>query len=207
MYLLEITASNRVAGSLSRSLSGVFITEWCKQHLNPIVSYRDVGSAPPPHPTALVSLANYTPPEKRTAAMIAALAESDALIDEFLAADRIVIASPMYIFSVPSTLKAYLDNIVRVGRTFSLDTETFQFAGLATGKRALVITTSAAEYPVSSPMAALDFHAPYLRTILGFMGVSDVTAVSAPNQFAADTVRSHAAAKAQAELMQIAANW
>jgi FMN-dependent NADH-azoreductase len=207
MRLLEITASNRVEGSPSRSLSAAFISAWRERHPAAAVVTRDVGAAPPDHPSGFASRANYTPAADRTPEMVSALAPSDALIDEFLAADRIVVAAPMYNFSVPSTLKAYIDNIVRVGRTFAFDPATFQFTGLATGKRAVVVTTSAGDYPAGSPMAAMDFHAPYLRAVLTFMGVADVAVVSAPNQFAPDPVRSEAAAKARAELLRLVADW
>jgi FMN-dependent NADH-azoreductase len=207
MRMLEITASNRAEGSLSRSLSVGFIEAWRTRHPDATVVRRDVGTEPPDHPTAFVSAANYTPQPDRTPAMVAALAPSDALIDEFLAADRIVVAAPMYNFTVPSTLKAYLDNVVRVGRTFTFDPATFAFTGLATGKKAVVIATSAGDYPPGTPAAAMDFHTPYLRAILGFVGVTDVTIVTAGNQFTPPDVRRAAADRARAELDRLAVRW
>jgi len=207
LKLLEITASNRVEGSVSRSLSARLIAAWRSRNPDAVVKRRDVGTSPPDHPTAFVSAANYTPPAARTPAMIAALAPSDALIDEFLWADRIVVAAPMYNFSVPSTLKAYLDNIVRVSRTFAFDPDTFAFTGLATGKKAVVIASSAGDYPPGTPAAAMDFHTPYLRAVLGFVGITDVAVVTAGNQFAAEPMRSDAVRRAGDELNSLAAVW
>jgi FMN-dependent NADH-azoreductase len=205
--LLEITASNRARGSLSRDLSDYFIEHWMAANVPTSRLRRDVGTEPPAAPTGFASAANYTPPDQRTPEMIAALAPSETLIAEFLSAERLVIATPMYNFSIPAPLKAYLDNIVRVGRTFSFDPATFTFTGLATGKRALLIVTSAGDYAPNTPMAAMDFCGPYLKAILGFMGVTDVTTVSAPNQFAPPEVREQVAAAARQKLLTLASSW
>jgi FMN-dependent NADH-azoreductase len=139
------------------------------------VAYRDLAATRP----ALVDepwvAATFTPPDLRTPEMYAALAESDALIDELLDADVIVIGVPMHNFGVCTLLKCYIDQVVRVGRTFQF-TPTGP-RGLVAGKRVVVITTRGSDYS-AGPMAALDFQEPYLRTLFGFLGVEDLTFIS-----------------------------
>jgi FMN-dependent NADH-azoreductase len=207
MTLLEITASNRAEGSVSRELSTSFVAQWLGAHPSSFHVVRDVGTEPPEPPTGFASAANYTSSDQRTPEMVAALVPSEILIAEFLQADRIVIACPMYNFSIPAPLKAYIDNIVRVGRTFSFDPATFTFTGLATGKRALLIVTSAADYSAGTPMASMDFCTPYLKAILGFIGIPDVTVVSAPNQFAPTEIRAAIVDAAKRELSSLSAAW
>jgi len=139
--------------------------------------------------------------------MITALADSEQLIEELLWADRLLLGIPMYNFSVPSNFKAYLDNVVRVGRTFAFDSTTFAFQGLTTGKKALVILPSAANYTPSTPMAKVDFCQPYLQAILNFIGINDVTIVTVPNQFLSDEVRHEEIETAQTKLLHLAAIW
>lgn len=121
MKLLEIQSSARQQGSISHLLSQEFIELWTKHHLAVEHQQRDVGNCPPAHLTELWTKANYTSSEQRTPDMIAALSESEKLIEELLLADRLLLGIPMYNFSVPSTFKAYIDNIVRIDRTFSFD--------------------------------------------------------------------------------------
>lgn len=139
MKLLEIQSSVRLEKSISRALSSQFIHAWKTTNHDTQHKLRDVGTNPPSHPTELWTTANYTPPEARSLEMVRALADSEQLIEELLWADRILIGLPMYNFSIPSNFKAYLDNIVRVGCTFTYDSTTFTFQGLATHKQALVI--------------------------------------------------------------------
>lgn len=108
-------------GSHSRRLTARFMQRW--QALRPAdnVIRRDVAAAPPSPVTGQWVHAAFTPPGRREGWMRATLAESDALVDELLAADLLVIGAPMYNFGMPSTLKAWIDNIVRVGRTFGFD--------------------------------------------------------------------------------------
>lgn len=115
---LFVTASVRTEGSKSSELGQFFRDALAAKDPQATFSARDVGINPPPHPTHAYTVANYTPPEDRTPDMVETLKTSDFLIDEMLAADTLIIAVPMYNFSVPSTFKAYIDKLVRVGRTF-----------------------------------------------------------------------------------------
>ena len=105
MKLLEIQSSVRHEGSISRTLSDEFIQAWQTTHPNIQHKQRDVGIDPPAHPTALWTQANYLPPEERSPKMVAALSISEALIEELLWADYLLLGVPMYNFSVPSTLR------------------------------------------------------------------------------------------------------
>lgn len=126
--LLHIDASARPGrsdesrfGSHSRRLSAKFVEAWRAARPGDAVLYRDVGQAPPAPVTGAWVHAAFTPPDQREPWMHEALAESDALVEELLEADVIVAGVPMYNFGMPAQFKAYIDNIVRVGRTFGFD--------------------------------------------------------------------------------------
>jgi FMN-dependent NADH-azoreductase len=172
--ILHIDSSPRISQSGSRLLSRELVDACAQAFPDSAVIYRDLAAQPP----ALVDepwiAATFTPPELRTPAMHAVLGPSDLLIDELLDADLVVLGVPMHNFGVCTLLKSYIDQVVRVGRTF-------QFTpggprGRIPNKRVLVITTRGSDY--SGPMAALDHQEPYLRTLLSFLGVTDVTFVS-----------------------------
>ena len=208
MNLLEIQSSVRQEGSISRSLSDEFLQVWRMAHANAGYKKRDVGIDPPAHPTGLWAKANYMSPEERSPAMVATLTTSEMLIEELLWADYLLLGVPMYNFSVPSTLKAYLDNVVRINRTFAFDSTTHTYQGLATDKKALIITPSAGNFVVGTPLDHLNFCDSYLRSILGFIGVNDVTVVPVPDQFLrSDDIRQQALEAAQNKLVDLAKNW
>lgn len=127
-HLLHIDASARPGrsgadpyGSHTRRLSHRFVSQWKEARPDDSLSYRDVGVAPPTPVNAAWVHAAFTPPAQREAWMHQVLAESDALVDELLQADLLVLGVPMYNFGPPAPFKAYIDNIVRVGRTFGFD--------------------------------------------------------------------------------------
>lgn len=207
MKLLEIQSSVRIEKSISRILSHDFIQVWQNFHPDALHKQQDVGINPPAHPTELWTTANYLPPDSRTPEMETVLTVSDRLIEELLWADRLLLGVPMYNFSVPSTFKAYLDNIIRVNRTFAFDSANFTFEGLAINKKALVITPSAGNFAPDTPMGSMNFCETYLRSILGFIGVKDVTIIAVPNQFMSDEIRQHSIEQARAKLMDLAIIW
>lgn len=151
-------------------------------------------------------MANYTSPSKRSLAMTETLEDSEQLIEELLWAGRLLLGVPMYNFSVPSTFKTYLDNVVRVNRTFAFESINHTFTGLATGKKALVITPSAGNFAPGTPLGHLNFCETYVRSILGFIGIEDVTVVAVPNQFMPDERQQHIES-ARAKLIDLAASW
>jgi FMN-dependent NADH-azoreductase len=172
--ILHIDSSPRTTHSGSRLLSREFVDAYVQALPGTSVTYRDLATQSPALVDEAWITANFTPPELRTPAMHAALAASDVLIDELLAADLVVIGAPMHNFGVCTLLKSYIDQVARVGRTFEFTPSGPR--GLIPDKRVVVITTRGSDY--SGPMAVLDFQEPYLRTLLSFLGVADVTFVS-----------------------------
>jgi len=205
--LLEIQSSVREVGSISRSLSDEFVNIWQTVHSEAQYQKRDVGINPPEHPTDLWVKANYTLPEERSPEMIAALIHSENLIEELLWADHLLLGVPMYNFSVPSTFKAYLDNIIRINRTFTFDASTYTFQGLVKGLKALIITPSAGNFMVGTPLGNMNFCDTYLRSAFGFIGIEDITVVPVPDQFMSDEIRQHEITNARAKLMNLATEW
>ncbi len=207
MKLLKIQCSVRREGSISRSLSNNFVQALQAKNSSIQHKKRDVGLEPPKHPNQLWTKANYTPPEERSPEMTDILTESEKLIAEFLWSEQILIGVPMYNFSVPSTLKAYLDNIIRINRTFTVDHIANTFGGLAQGRKALIITPSAGNFTVGTPLDKLNFCDTYLRSVLEFIGISEVTVIPVPNQFMAEDMRQKEIEIARAKLMELAMNW
>lgn len=117
MKLLRIDSSVRIQNSKTRMLTDYFL-EKLKNNKEYSLKKRDVGINPPKFPTDAFIKANYTPETSRTQEMKNVLASSDTLIDELIDSENIIIASPMYNFSISATLKAYIDNIVRVGKSW-----------------------------------------------------------------------------------------
>jgi FMN-dependent NADH-azoreductase len=118
--------------------------------------------------------------DARTRDERAAVAFADTLIEEAEAADTIVIAAPMYNFTIPTTLKAWIDHIARAGRTFRYTAQGPE--GLLKNKKVVVVVSRGGFYTGDSPAAAMDHQEPYLRTVLGFMGLTDVTFIEVEGQ-------------------------
>jgi len=138
-------------------------------------------------------------------AIAAAIKTSDELIDEFLAADHYVFGVPMFNFSIPSTLKAYIDQILRVNRTFVVNNGGYE--GLAKNKKMLIITARGGTYQPGTPSAEYDFQEPYLRTAFGFIGITDITFIHADNLAAGDEARQQSLTAARAAIEKMLATW
>ena len=161
--------------SVSRKLTTQFAEQLRREEPGVQIVRRDVGASPVPHLTeATVGTIRGAPAESEAAR--AALDLSDALIAELKAADLIVIGAPMYNFGMSSTLKAWFDHVLRAGITFRYSEAGPE--GLVTGKKAVVIEARAGFYS-DGPAAAMDHQEPHIRTLLGFMGIQDVTFVRA----------------------------
>lgn len=175
--ILRIDASSRRGEANSRELANLFLSQWLLHEPDAQIVRRDLAEAPVPHIANETIQGYYTPAEQMTAALKTATALSDRLIAEVIEADVLLIATPMYNFTVPSALKAWIDQVVRIGRTFSYDGK--EFAGLLPGKRAFVMVAyGAGGYLDGGPFAVADFVQPYLKFLLGFLGISDVTFVA-----------------------------
>ncbi len=175
--LLRIDSSARQTGSHSRRAGDYFAAQWLARTPGGTVVRRDLSLLPVPHIAPETITGYYTPADQFTPDLAAATALSDSLIAELRAADELLISTAMYNFSVPSALKAYIDQVVRIHRTFSYDGA--QFAGLLRTQRATVVVAyGASGYASGGAMAAYDFAAPYLRTVLSFLGVADVQVIA-----------------------------
>lgn len=171
--VLVIESSARQQGSVSRQLTDEFLVQWQKAHPSDQIVVRDLAKEQVPHLDETLLGGWMKPADQQTEAEKAALARSNVLTEELLAADVLVLAAPMYNFAIPSTLKSWLDHVLRAGVTFKY-TETGP-QGLLSGKRAYVLTARGGIYSGSS----LDHQEPYLRQALGFIGVHDVSFIHA----------------------------
>jgi FMN-dependent NADH-azoreductase len=174
MNILIVSSSANGDASVSGGLAARFADTVRATDPAAHIVLRDVGANPLPHLTAETVAAIKGVPS--TEAEIEARALSDALVEELQAADVIVIASPMYNFGMSSTLKAWFDHVLRAGVTFRYTAEGPE--GLLKGKKAVVIESRAGFYS-EGPGAALDGQEPHIRTLLGFIGLDDVTYVRA----------------------------
>lgn len=172
--LLRIDASSRTEGSHSRSLADFAEARWKERNPNGKVIYRDLVKTAIPHIHNDTIAGFYTPADTMTLALKEATALSDELIAELKSADQILISSPLYNLSVPSNLKAWIDQVTRVGHTFGI-TEEGAYYGLLKGKKAYLALVKGGSY-AGTPMEAYDFQGPYLRSILQHMGI-EVTEV------------------------------
>lgn len=175
--LLHIDSSPLYGRSVSRQLTDAFVTQWKSSHPNGTVVNRDLNATPIPPVTAEWVGAAFTPEEARTPQQKELLAQSDALFSELENADEYVFGVPMHNFSVPSVLKLWIDQIARVGKAFSYGNGAPK--GLITGKKATFIIATGGIYDAQTQMASFNFVEPYLRSVFGFFGVTDVTFLTA----------------------------
>jgi FMN-dependent NADH-azoreductase len=153
------------------------VDNWRLAHPDGTVVYRDLTTTAIPPVSAAWITAIYTPDDAQTAAQQELLTLSNTLVAELQAADEYVLGVPMHNFGVPSVLKLWIDQIARVGKTFSYGSG--GPVGLLTGKKATILIASGGKYDTGSAMASWNFVEPYLRTVFGFLGVSDVTVLAA----------------------------
>ena len=174
MHILVVSSSANGDASVSNGLVGRFVDHVREANPAANVVLRDVGANPVPHLTAETVAAIKGEPT--TPAELEARALSDALVEELQQADLILIASPMYNFGMSSTLKSWFDHVARAGVTFRY-TEAGP-EGLLKGKKTVVIVSRGGLYS-QGPAAALDGQEPHIRTMLGFVGLDDVTFIRA----------------------------
>lgn len=176
MKLLHIDSSPLAEVSVSRQLTSLIVEEWRRLDPAAEIIRRDLGAEPPAHlSNELLKLVRLGEDVPVSAELRAEIELSDRLIDEFLAADVVVIGAPMYNFTVSTQLKAWIDRIARAGRTFRYTANGPE--GLAGGRKAIIVSSRGGIY--SGDRSALDFQEPYLKAILNFMGVTDVTVIRA----------------------------
>lgn len=201
MKLLHIDASPRTVRSVTRKLSAAFVSALRLNHPELQVTHRDVGHNPPPFISDAWIGAAFAKGDFNDPSMKGALHHSDELASELLACDALLIASPMHNFNVSASLKAWIDQVVRTDMTFKITEE--GPIPLVRGKKVLVVT-SRGGYVAGT---AYDFQEPYLRTILGFIGITDVTFVHAEGVNSSDKDREDAMTAASAKLIALAETW
>jgi FMN-dependent NADH-azoreductase len=179
MKLLRIDSSAR-RNSVSRQLTEKFVEAWKQQNPDGGVITRDLATTPLPLITDEWTHAAFSDLAKLTHAQQEALSISDEMVEELLAADTIVIGAPMYNLTVSAPLKAWIDQIVRVGRTFLHSPTGPQ--GVLKGKKVVVLTSRGGSFRPGTVAAQYDHQEPYLRHILGFVGLTDITFIHAENQ-------------------------
>jgi FMN-dependent NADH-azoreductase len=171
--LLRIDSSARVQGSQSRELGDYFERAWQQRFPTARITRRDVSAQPIGHIQNNTIMGMFSPPDQHTPETEAALEQSDILIAEIKAAEAVLITVPMYNFGIPSSLKAWIDQITRIGHTFSYDGKGFD--GLLKGKKAhIVIAYGAGGYTNGGGFAAANFVEPYLKFLFGFLGFDEV---------------------------------
>ncbi len=187
MKLLHLDASALGAGSVTRELSAAVVARWQATLPTLEVAYRDLDAEPVTHLTGPV-LAGADP---------AAAADAARVLDQFLAADTVVIGAPMYNFGIPSTLKAWIDRIAVAGKTFRYTESGPQ--GLAGGKQVVVASGRGSALGDGHPA---DFQEAYLRQVFGFLGIDDITFVRAEGVALSPEHRTNALAAAHAAIPQ-----
>ncbi len=172
--ILFIQSSPRGPQSYSQKVAQSMVDELKTRHPGANVVVRNLAQNPPPHVGEAFVGGLSILPDQRNPEQTAALNLSDVLIEELAAADVVVLAVPMHNFGPPSTLKAWIDHVVRVGRTVSYSQKGPE--GALKGKRAIIVVARGGVYS-DGPAKPLDFQEPYLRAILGFIGLTDIDVV------------------------------
>ena len=196
--VLIVESSARLQGSFSRQLTQQFIGQWKAAHPADHLTVRDLALNPVPHMDADLLGGWMKPETQRSTAEQASLQRSDELTDELLNADVLVLAAPMYNFAIPSTLKAWLDHVLRAGVTFKYTDTGPQ--GLLNGKKAYVLTARGGIYAGSTT----DHQEPYLRQVLAFVGIHDVTFIHAEGMNLGGDFQEKGLNHAKAKLSEVA---
>lgn len=172
--ILLLTSSPRGNASYSTQVAAEVVGDLQQAIPDTIITRRDLAHSPLPHIDENFVAALSLAPEARSAGQSAQIARSDALIDELVAADILVIASPMYNFGLPSTLKAWIDHVCRAGRTFHYSEIGPQ--GLLFGKRAILVQSRGGVYS-SGPASVHEHQEAHLRSVLALIGITDVETI------------------------------
>ena len=203
MKLLHIDSSILAANSTSRQLTARIVAKWRASHPGTSVDYLDLATHAPSHLSAdslgfrmPAGDAVLTDVQKQENAL------SEALVSQFLAADVIVVGAPLYNFSIPSQLKAWIDRVAQAGRTFKYTEKGPQ--GLAGGKTVIVASARGGVYSTSEGGRAMEHQESYLQTVFGFFGITDVRFVRAEGIAMGDTARAQALAAADIEIRAVA---
>ena len=172
MKILNLISSPRGAESFSIKLGNAIVAKLEAANPHSTVKVHDLTNPPFPHLEEVHLQSFFTPAEAHTPDMATAIKHSDRALEELMDADTIVIGAPLYNFGISSTLKAWIDHIVRPGKTFAYSDKGPQ--GLVKNKKVYIAISSGGVYS-EGPMKSHDFVEPYLRTMLGFLGMTNLT--------------------------------
>ncbi|PZQ73929.1 MAG: FMN-dependent NADH-azoreductase [Variovorax paradoxus] len=203
MKLLQVDSSVLGTNSVSRQLTAEITAQWRAAHPDTTVEYLDLAVDTPNHFNADALGIKAGLQAEPTEAQRRENAVSERLVSQFLAADVIVVGAPLYNFSVPSQLKAWIDRLAQVGRTFKY-TEKGP-VGLAGGKVVIVASTRGGMYSTSDAGNALEHQESYLKAILGFFGITDVRIVRAEGLAMGEAPKAAALAAARADIATVTA--
>lgn len=173
--LLRVTSSPR-PGSVTNELTQAFAEAWSASRPGAQVVHHDLPALDIPHLGAAEMGAWFTDVEDHTDLHRLVLARSSSLIDDLLAVDELVIGAPMWNFSIPSSLKSWIDHVTKHGRTVRFTPQ--GPVGLVPARRAVVVSARGSDYRPGSPVEPLDLQEPYLRLVLGFLGIAEVVVVN-----------------------------
>jgi FMN-dependent NADH-azoreductase len=200
--LLHIDSSILAGDSVSRSLTARIVAAEEARHPGIEIVRRDLGTAPVSHLTAdHLAAGRGAVPEN--AAVRADIALGEAALEEFLSADIVVVGAPMYNFSIPSQLKAWIDRIAVAGRTFRYSEA--GPVGLAGGKMVIIASTRGGFYGPGTPNAALEHQESYLHAIFGFLGVTDIRFIRAEGVALGQEQKMRSLQDAEAAIRNLAA--
>lgn len=200
--LLHIDSSPRAA-SVSSLLSSAFAAKWKLKNPTGTVFHHNTSLECFPYLDEALIEASFTPEAERSAAQKAALSFSDRLVDELLAADVIVLGAPMWNLSIPASLKAWIDLIVREGRTFAFTAQGVA-ALLPPGKRAYVFSARGGAYPAGTVFQNFDHQQPYLCRILGVIGLTEIEFICAEHQSGEPEAAAESLARAEGAIAALA---
>lgn len=198
--VLVINSSARALRSHSRKLTEVFIDHWKTIHTDPIINFRELGSTDVPHINENWIAAAFKPAAARSEEEIEALKTSDTYISELREADVIVLASPMYNWSIPSALKAYIDQVLRVNETWKFNPANMQnpYIGLLENKTLFLLLSRGAQgYEKGEYNEHMNFQSAYLKTVFNIIGISNIHVIAingesfAPEDFKKSIDTSH----------------
>jgi FMN-dependent NADH-azoreductase len=201
--ILVVTSSPRGTDSYSNRIAAQVVSDLRSNDPDALVMARDLAQAPLPHIDDDFVTATRGREGPQTARQKAIVARSDELIDELSAADIVVIAAPMINFSVSLTLKTWFDYVARAGRTFRYSERGPK--GLMTGKRVILVSASGGIY--SGDNAAFDFQVPWLRSMLGFLGMTDVEVIRVEGTALGPEAAEQAVARAATRAHEVAGTW
>jgi FMN-dependent NADH-azoreductase len=201
MRLLHVDSSILGAGSASRALSAEIVAAQRQRNPDIHVTYRDLAAQPLGHLSGShLAAAQGASPEAET--LLSDLAAGQAALEEFLAADIVVIGAPMYNFTIPSQLKAWIDRLSVAGKTFRYTIDGPE--GLAGGKTVIVASSRGGFYGPETPIAFLDHQESYLQGLFGFFGITDVRFIRAEGLALGAEQRAKAMAGARSEIAKVA---